>query len=313
MRLLTMLLASVLTAPAAAATLKPFTTLSGSVVRLSDLWDGLEADKALGPAPAPGGRITVPAPQLAAIARQFGVDWHSSSASDRAVLERPGRTLTREDIRPAILAALARAGAAPDAELELAAFSAAPVPTEAKLDVNVQQFDLDQVSGRFTALLAINAEDAVVTELRLTGRIQEMVDLPVARHRIMPGDVVTAGDLEWSRMRVGIARGDVIHALADAVGLAAKRSIPQSQPIAAADLGKPIIVQKGDSMMLTLDSPGIALTARGTATEPGGVGDRIRVLNDLARVTVDAEIVGRGQARILPGSVRPTNRFVAVR
>ncbi len=173
--------------------------------------------------------------------------------------------------------------------------------------------DLDQVSGRFTALLDINAEDAVVTQLRLTGRIQEMVDLPVARHRIMPGDVVAAGDLEWSRMRVGIARGDVVHALADAVGLAAKRSIPPNQPIASADLGKPVVVQKGDSMMLTLDSPGIALTARGTATEPGGIGDRIRVLNDLARVTVDAEIVGRGQARILPGSVRPANRFVATR
>ena len=76
---------------ARAATLKPFSTLSGAVVRLSDIWDGVKDDKPLGPAPAPGGRITVPAAQLAAIARQFGVDWQPGSSADRAVLERPGR------------------------------------------------------------------------------------------------------------------------------------------------------------------------------------------------------------------------------
>lgn len=73
-----------------AATLKPFSALPGSIVHLSDIWDGVKDDKPLGPAPAPGGRITVPAAQLVAIARQFGVDWQPGSSGDRAILERPG-------------------------------------------------------------------------------------------------------------------------------------------------------------------------------------------------------------------------------
>ena len=63
---------AVFVAPALAATLKPFGQLAEPVVRLSDLFDGVgAADRVIGPAPQPGGRITVEAPQLAAIARQF--------------------------------------------------------------------------------------------------------------------------------------------------------------------------------------------------------------------------------------------------
>ncbi|MBC7801400.1 MAG: flagella basal body P-ring formation protein FlgA, partial [Gemmatimonadaceae bacterium] len=78
--------------PASAATLRPFTTLTGPVVTLADLFDGA-GDRALGPSPAPGARITVEARQLDAIARQFGVDWRSTGAGDRVVLDRPGRAL----------------------------------------------------------------------------------------------------------------------------------------------------------------------------------------------------------------------------
>lgn len=317
MRLITCLLAlavpNVAPTIADAATLKPFSTLTHSVVRLSDIWDGVGNDVALGPAPAPGGRITVSAAQLAAIARQFAVDWRPGTSGDRVILERPGRALTRDDVRPPLWTALLGAGASTDSELDMAAFTAAPVPAEAKLDVTVQQLDLDQVSGRFSALIDVQADDAPVTQLRITGRIQAMVDLPVPRRRLMPGDVVAGGDLEWSRQRVGVARGDVVRVPADAVGLAAKHAIAPGQPIATADLGRPMVVQKGESMILTLESGGLALSARGLAVEPGGVGDRIRVLNDYSKMTVEGEITGPGQARVVPNTARRSDRFVTAR
>ena len=77
-----------LCAGAQAASLRPMTTLSSSVVRLSDLFEeaGPEAGRALGPGPLPGQRIVVEARQLAAIARQFHVDWQPASPADRIVL-----------------------------------------------------------------------------------------------------------------------------------------------------------------------------------------------------------------------------------
>lgn len=309
-----LLLASCLILPlgANAATLKPFSTLPGPVVRLSDIWDGVKLDKPLGPAPAPGGRISVPAAQLAAIARQFGVDWQPNSSSDRAILERPGRALTRDDIQPALAAALTDAGASRQADIELGAFTAAPLPVEAKPQISVAQLDLDQLSGRFSALLEVSAAGIPSTQLRVTGRVQEMVDVPVARRRILPGEVVSAADLDWAHLPRGLARGEIVRTPAEAVGLAAKHSIAPNQPLPTADLGRPVIVQKGETMKLTLQSPGLLLTAQAVATEPGGLGEHIRVLNAYSRMTLEAEITGPGQGRVVPGTARPaTNVFAA--
>src|SRR6516225_9232107 len=106
---------------AEAATLRTVTTLHGPVVRLSDLFDdaGVGADRVLGPGPGAGSRIVVEAAQLGAIARQFGVDWRPASSADRAVLDRPGRPLRREDALDAVKSALIGAGASHDCDVEL--------------------------------------------------------------------------------------------------------------------------------------------------------------------------------------------------
>src|SRR6202020_2395971 len=119
-------------ATADAATLRSVTTLHAAIVRLSDLFDeaGANADRVLGPGPGAGGRIVVEAAQLGAIAHQFGVDWRPASSGDRAVLDRPGRPLPREDALDAVRGALIEGGTSPDCDIELADFSPPLVPFE---------------------------------------------------------------------------------------------------------------------------------------------------------------------------------------
>ena len=213
--------------PAAAATLKPFTTLTGPIVHLSDLFEAAGLDRPLGPAPAPGNRITVEAAQLAAIARQFGVDWQPTSPADRAVLE-------------PLRAALAANGAPRDADLELPGFTTPMVPLDAKPLLDVTQLQYDAGTGRFTALLSISADGVPSAQIRLSGRIQEMVELPVPRRRMLPGDVVLASDLQWTRMNAVLARGEIVRTAAEAVGQALRRPVQPGQPLLLADLGRPV-------------------------------------------------------------------------
>ncbi len=303
--------------PAGAATLRPFTTLSHAVVRLSDLFDaaGLDSglDRALGPAPAPGSRITVEAAQLGAIARQFGVDWRPAGPADRAVLDRPGRTLGRDDVLAPLRAALAGSGVPRDADLEMPGFTTPMLPVDATPALDVTQLEYDGGTGRFTALLSVSADGVPMTQLRLSGRVQEMVELPVPRRRMLPGDVVLADDLQWTRLRATLARGEVVRTTAEAVGQALRRPVQPGQPILLADLGRPVLVTKGMPMLLALDGPGIQLTATSVATEPAGLGERVRVLNPASRVVVEAEVTGPGRARVLPGSqpVPAPNRMAA--
>lgn len=288
--------------PAHAATLKPYGQLAEPVVRLSDLFDGVDADRVIGPAPQPGAHITVEAPQLAAIARQFGVDWRPASPAERAVLERRGRALTREEASGALRAALSAAGAGPDAELELAAYAPPMVPADGATRPAVGQLDYDAKTGRFTAVLVVSAEGMAPVQARVAGRVQEMVDLPVPRRRLMPGEVIAAGDLQMARVRLGAARGEWVQAPQQAVGQGVRRPVAPGQPIALADLGRPALVHKGGAVQVVLDGAGVALSAQGIAAEPGGLGERVRVLNPASRAMLEAEVIGPDRVRVLPGS-----------
>ena len=297
--------------PAGAATLKPFSTLSAPVVQLSDLFADAGLDRTLGPAPAPGSRITVEAPQLAAIARQFGVDWRPASLADRVVLDRPGRALGRDDVLGPLHAALAAAGAPHDSDLDLPGFTTPMLPIGAAPGIEIAQLEYDAGTGRFTALVSVAVDGIPLTQLRLSGTVQEMVELPVPRRRMLPGDVVTAADLQWTRMRAIMARGEVVRAAAEAVGQAPRHPVQPGQPILLVDLGRPVLVQKGTPMLLALDTPGLQLTATGVATEPAGLGERVHVVNPASRVIVEAEVTGPGRGRIVPGSQPTLSRLAA--
>ena len=69
---------------------------------------------------------------------------------------------------------------------------------------------------------------------------------------------------------------------------------------------RPSMVQKGATVLMMLDSPGIALTAQGQAMEAGAIGERIRILNPVSHAVVEAEVTGPDRVRVAP-SAMPLN------
>ncbi len=286
------------TLPCLSATLRGDTALSRPAVWLSDLFEGVENDRAIGPGPAPGGRIVVEAAQLAAIARQFGVDWRSSSTADRIALEWPGHAFPREEALAALRTALAVAGVSAEADVDVPGFSTPNVPADVPARAEVGQLDYDGLSGRFTAMLSVTAAGMAPAHTRLSGRVTEMVTLPVAAHRMMPGDVIGPGDIQMARLRSGIVRGEVAQVGAQAVGMAMRHPVGAGAPLLLADLSRPMAVRKGESVQMLLDGNGISVSAQGVAMDAGSVGERVRVLNAASRAIVDGEVMGNGQVRV---------------
>jgi flagellar basal body P-ring formation protein FlgA len=82
------------------------------------------------------------------------------------------------------------------------------------------------------------------------------------------------------------------------VGFAARRQLQPNQPLASADLMKPEIVQRNDTVTLVYQVPGIVLTLRGQAQEAGALGDSISVLNADSKRVVQAVVTGPGQVAV---------------
>ena len=295
-------------ASADAATLRSVTTLHAAVVRLSDLFDdaGAGADRVLGPGPGAGGRIVVEAAQLGAIAHQFGVDWRPASSGDRAVLDRPGRPLPREDALDAVKSALIGAGASPDCDVEIPGFTPPLVPLEADPRPVVSDLDYEPNAGRFSAVLSITGTAMEPIHMRLAGRVDDTIDLPVATTRLLAGSVLRAEDIHIARVHTTLIRSEVVRRPDDAVGMQLKRPLAAGQPLAVGELMRPSMVQKGAVVTMLLDSPGITLSAQGQALESGAIGERIRVLNPVSRAVIDAEVIGPGRVRVAPNAIPVT-------
>jgi flagella basal body P-ring formation protein FlgA len=297
-----------------AATLRTVTTLHASTVRLSDLFDdaGEKAAIVLGPGPAAGARIVVEAPQLAAIARQFSVDWRPASSADRAVLERLGKPLSRDAVLAAIRRALVADGASDDCDLEIADFMPPQIPFESEPQPIVSDLDFDASAGRFAAMLSITGAGMEPIHLRLSGKVDDTIELPVASARLAAGAILQAEDVHMERVRISLVHGEVARRLPDVIGMQLKHQLAPGLPLVKGELSPPVLVQKGAHVLMQLNSPGISLTAQGQALEAGAIGERIRVLNPVSHAVVEGEVIGPDSVRVAPNSV-PQATEVSVR
>ena len=76
------------------------------------------------------------------------------------------------------------------------------------------------------------------------------------------------------------------------------------RPLRIADLMKPEVVQRNETVTLVYRVPGIMLTVRGKATEGGAEGDVISVLNEQSKRTVQGVVVGPGRVVVSASTPR---------
>ncbi len=290
---------------AAAASPRSAVQLAGPQVRLADLFDdaGPEADRVLGPSPPPGGRLVVGAAQLAAIARQFHVDWTPATQTERVVLERPGRAVPKEAILGALRTALAGAGCTGDCAVDLPLTPRLIVTPDMDPAPLVEQLDYDAAAGRFAAVLSVAASGEAPQRARVSGRAAPTVAVPVLARRLWPGAVITAADVQVARVRATQIGTETAQAPEQMVGRSLRHVVMPGQPVPLAELAAPELVRKGSIVTLQLDVGGLSLRAEGEALQAGGLGERIAVLNPLSHAVVQAEIVEPGGVRVVPGSL----------
>jgi flagella basal body P-ring formation protein FlgA len=314
MRFLAALIAVALSIEAHAASLRTMTTLHGPNVYLRDLFEdaGRNANRLLGPGPAPGGRIVVEAPQLDAIARQYDVPWRSISEGDRAVLEWPGHPLPKEAVVDALRTAITAGGAPDDFDIEITDFAPPVIPAEATPVPTVSQLDLNSNTGRFSAILAVTGKAMNRMQMRLSGRIEEVIEAPVCVTRLLPDTVIRAGDVRMGRVRRASLQYEIARSINRVVGMQLRRPIAAGMPIRLEDLVRPVLVQRGAVVRLELQANDLFISSQAVALEAGAAGDIIRVQPKSSSAVVAAQVASPDQVRVVIQPARPNSSNMAL-
>src|SRR5262249_35202671 len=93
-------------------------------------------------------------------------------------------------------------------------------------------------------------------------------------------------------------------AATDPAGLAVRNPLRAGQALRASDLMRPEIVQRNEAVTLVYEAPGLVLTVRGKAIDPGAEGDVINVVNSQSKRTVQGTVVGPARVIVRSGAPR---------
>lgn len=287
-----------------AATLKLQVQIDSGVIKVADLWvnAGAKSGTVVGPSPQPGRAIAIEAGQLAYIARLYEVNWRPTSGVERASVERAGRPLTREEMAEPIKRSLVEAGAPASVTIELVNFAPVLVPPMSFPLLSVEAIAYDPGSDRFSVNVAASAEGMQTQRMRVAGRVAQTVAAVVANRRLQAGDVIGPADVRLTQYPEKRLAGPVADDLSQVIGQSPRRTIVAGQPLAPADFGPPMMIAKGATVVVVVESPGILLAAQGIALGAGGREDVIQIMNPLSRAVIAARVTGPGRASINPGS-----------
>jgi flagella basal body P-ring formation protein FlgA len=277
--------------------------LNASVIKVSDLWSdaGAKSEMVVGPAPPPGRAIAIETGQLVYIARLYDVNWRPVSGVERIAIERAGRPLTRDELADPIRRSLVEAGASASASVEIGNFVPMLVPPASFPLIAVEAVSYDAASERFSANLAASGDGMATQRMRVAGRVLHMVTAVVGIHRLQPGDVIGAADVRLAQIAERRLSSPVMSEIAQVVGQSPKHTLVAGQPLTATDIGPQMMVAKGETVVIVVETPSMYMALQGLALSPGGRDDIIQVMNPLSRAVVAARVSGPGRAVITPG------------
>jgi flagellar basal body P-ring formation protein FlgA len=286
-------------------TLKAEATVVGDVVRIGDLVDnaGEAAEVAIFRAPDIGQTGTVPASRVLDAVLPHRVLALDTRGLAEVVVTRASRPITGKDIEARILRALAGQSGLSDADSLTVAFDneIKPMQVEAAItaELRIVRLGYDPRSGRFDISLELPGS-AIARKLpmRFTGSISETFEAMVPTRAIAQGEVVRASDLVPARRPKSEAAPNVIREIDQAVGMVAKRALRAGQAIRQSDFAKQEIVARNESVTISYEVPGITVSIRGQALEPGAQGDLINVLNVQSKKTLQAVVTGPGRVSV---------------
>jgi flagella basal body P-ring formation protein FlgA len=134
---------------------------------------------------------------------------------------------------------------------------------------------------------------------RYTGTAIGTVDAIAVDRTVETGEVLKASDL--TVLKRPEAQADSVLTDPSAVaGLAARHQLRPGQPLAAADVMKPQIVLRNDSVTIVYQAPGLTLTLRGQAQDAGALGDTISIVNSESKRVVQAVVSGPDRVTVGP-------------
>jgi flagellar basal body P-ring formation protein FlgA len=288
---------------APAPALKASVTVTSDIVRIGDLVEnaGAAADVPIFRAPNLGTTGAVATDRIVDAIRPHQLIGIDTRGLAEVIVTRASRAISMQEISGRIAQALAGQYGFGDARNIAVNFDHDVHTLQIEANVTGELQVLALAFDPRTARFDITFDLPSSVELRrqsahYAGTVLETTEVVAVEHPVEHGEVLKASDL--TILRRPKAEGGGIADINAVAGLAARHQLHPGQPLHPSDLMKPEVVQRNDTVTIVYEVPGVTLTLRGKAQEPGALGDTIGVLNEESKRVVQGTISAPGRVNV---------------
>jgi flagella basal body P-ring formation protein FlgA len=286
-----------------APALRASVAVTSDVVRIGDLVEnaGPVADVAIFRSPDLGTRGAVATERIVEAIRPHQLIDIDTRGLAEVIVTRESRAITAPEISARVAQALSGQFGFGEAQNIAVNFDrdvrTLQVEPSATGELQVLGLAYDPRTARFDVTFDLPSSAQLHRQpTRYTGTAIETVAAVAVEHPVEHGEVLKASDL--TILRRPKSEAGAISVVSDAVGLAARHQLRPDQPLHAADLMKPEIVQRNDTVTIVYQAPGLVLTLRGQAQAAGALGDSIGVLNAESKRVVQGIVSAPGRVTV---------------
>jgi flagella basal body P-ring formation protein FlgA len=295
--------------------LKSSVTVTSDVVRIGDIVEnaGPVANIPIFRSPDLGTTGAVATDRIVDAIRPHQLIGIDTRGLSEVVVTRASRAITTQEISGRIAQALAGQYGFGDAHNILVNFDrdvrTLQVESDVTGELQVLSMSYDPRTTHFDVTFGLPSSMEMRRQsTHYTGTAIATVDALGVDHPIERGQVVKASDVVTLRRPKTDAA--VVTDMQALVGLAARHPLQPNQPLNAADLMKPEIVQRNNTVTIVYQAPGVTLTLRGQAQEAGALGDTISVLNSESKRVVQAVVSGPDRVSVGAITTRVVDNMV---
>lgn len=250
--------------------------------------------------PQPGQSVVLNQIWLSSVAKKHGIDYIPQSNMDSIKLVGASDIVTIEETETIVRDHLTQI-------IKNDAFMVKLDNVDLKLhfpkgkpgDILVTNADVNSQQTRFHATLCLQYEGKEINRVKVNGRIQTMIAVPMLTRAIHRGETIQAEDIQWQNLPSNqISQTTVLDETQLIGAMPRKQEVFPGKPLSKNDVSIPNLVSKNQAVTIYAESPFINITAKGKALENGTKNSYIKVMNTESQKTFHATVIGSQKVRV---------------
>lgn len=294
------LAAAATTTAFAAPTLKNDVEVASAIVTAGDLFDdaGINAERAMFRAPAPGTAGAVSIAAIRAAAARIGIDNFNHSGISRVRVERSGETIAEPMIKSLIVADLSRRGIVQDGVIAETIFEGGFAPIHAASSDEPIRLDTLRYAPASNAFIARFEVAGRNQPLELRGRLELSVELPHLKSTLPAGTILSPADIDMRKVPLRFAESGGFADMHHLLGKELQRPSRAGMPLRVSDVAEPLTIKRNEFVTFYYRSGPLTVSIKGQALNNAAEGEPVAVLNLVSKKIIHGVAVAGGTVEL---------------